>query len=654
MKKRMASIAFLLSLSFLVAQRETLVWSQTAVPPAITALSATALTRSGRLMIQGTGFGAAQGQGRVEIGGLPAPATRWSETSITAYVPEATSVGALAVQVFTEGGASNAVPLTVTLRQTDGRVKWRFQADSLYILQRPAIGSDGTIVAHDSSGIVYALQPDGGLKWIFKTPAFAYGPPTIGTDGSVYVASLDTLYALNPDGTLKWQFKDPHPTQGAIAGPTVGPDGNIYVVNDLDGLGAFALSPDGKLLWNNPGNPVIFEYGQIGAEIVFGPSTPGGPVDQLYLAFDRQLGWHRWAFSLNGEQRWAVPTGPQADPFSQLQTQPAVGPDGTVYMTSLLSRQGWGLEAIDPQSGKAKWSFYEFPGNGMSPPDVGPDGVIYVARNLAHLHAFNPDGSERWRLSGNAIIDQPIVSPTNDLIFAGGRPNFGMPGFVQAYSTTLRGQPRWRVELGMENGGNQILYSRSRFAPDGQTVYFGTTILGGNQDNPYCYLYAMDTAPHFPELTLSLNQPTFYPGDPLALTATLDAEEKPQIVDVYVAIEFPDRSRLFLQADGSFTREIRPLVANWSTTPYHGEIFHYTIGHGEPLGSYTWLGALTEAGTSTILGNIAKAPFTVNPSGESSPGRSGMKNARPRGRASTPGETRLRHVQRSPHKGIPR
>jgi len=102
--------------------------------------------------------------------------------------------------------------------------------------------------------VLYALQPNGALKWLFRTPAFAYGPPAVGADGSVYVASIDTLYALDSAGRLKWQYSDPG-SQGAIAGPNIGPDGNIYVVNDVGGRGAVALSPNGRLLWNNTGTP---------------------------------------------------------------------------------------------------------------------------------------------------------------------------------------------------------------------------------------------------------------------------------------------------------------------------------------------------------------------------------------------------------------
>ena len=489
MRKKALVLTALCWFGALIGSGSGAVWAQTAPAPRITSLSVTSAPRSGRLIIQGSGWGAVRGQARVEIGGVTAPVTRWSDTSVTAYVPERTSLGTVMVQVFTGGRASNAVPLEVRLRPPSGEVKWRFQADSLYILQRPAVGLDGTIVAHDSSGFVYALQPDGGLKWIFQTPAFAYGPPSVGADGSVYVASISTIYALNADGTLKWTFTDPN-SQGVIAGPTVGPDGNVYAVTDLNGRGAIMLSPSGQLLWSHPGIPSLYEYGGIGAEIVFGPSMPGGPVDQLYVAFDREFDPHLWAFGLDGDQRWTVPTGGQIDPFMQFQPQPAVGPDGTVYLTSLVSTTGWGLIAYGPRHGAQKWSFFPSPANGMSAPDVGPDGVIYLARSLSFLQAVNPNGTARWQFFDETIVDYPVASPANNVVFAGGRPDFGLPGFVRAYRTT--GQLLWQIELGQENGGSQIMYSRPRFTPDGLAVYFGTTILAGDPENPYCYLYAVD------------------------------------------------------------------------------------------------------------------------------------------------------------------
>lgn len=218
-------------------------YGTTTGPGTISSLSASTLPRSGYLEILGNNFG---GGGQVLIDGISAPTASWESTRIVAYVPEAARLTTVPVQVVNESGQpSNTVNVTVTARVANGRVKWRFQAASDYILQRPAVGGDGTVVAHDSGGFIYALQSDGGLKWIFQTRVFAAGPPSIGLDGTIYVADSSTITAINPDGSLKWTFTEPPGGQGVIAGPTVGPDGNIYAVTDLGGLGAFSLIAGG-------------------------------------------------------------------------------------------------------------------------------------------------------------------------------------------------------------------------------------------------------------------------------------------------------------------------------------------------------------------------------------------------------------------------
>ena len=469
--------------------------SAAAAQPSISSLSASTLSRSGRLLIQGSGFGAAQGTSQVEIAGLNALVTRWSDTLIAAYVPESAPTGAATVRVIA-GVASNTASLGVTLRQPNGRVKWRFQADSDYIYQRPAVGPDGTIVAHDSSGIVYALTPDGGLKWIFKTRVYASGPPSIGADGTVYVASSSTVDAIDSNGNRKWSFTEPQGGQGVIAGPTVGPDGNIYVVSDFAGLGAFSLSPTGLLLWFNLGNPVMSQRGQLGAEIVFGPSRAGGPLDRFYVAFDAAATdpqEHLYAFRLTGTQEWSVPLSMSKDLFMQGQQQPAVGPDGTVFETGAIPLGGsWTLNAFSPSSGSLMRGFSPSPANGMSAPDIGADGTAYFAHSLAYLQAVSSSNALRWQFFDGSILNSPIVSPANDMVVVGGNPNFGIPGFVRAHSTA-NGQLLWSVNLGVENGGNQSIESRPRFTPTGNAVYFGTVVLGGSTADTYCYLYALDT-----------------------------------------------------------------------------------------------------------------------------------------------------------------
>ena len=54
---------------------------------------------------------------------------------------------------------------------------------------------------------LYALNPDGSLKWQYPTGGGIDSSPAIGADGAIYVGSGDdNLYSLNPDGSLKWRY----------------------------------------------------------------------------------------------------------------------------------------------------------------------------------------------------------------------------------------------------------------------------------------------------------------------------------------------------------------------------------------------------------------------------------------------------------------
>ncbi|MHC4828525.1 MAG: IPT/TIG domain-containing protein, partial [Planctomycetota bacterium] len=116
--------------------------------PVITGLNSSELPRSGRVAITGTGFGSS---GDVVIAGLSAWTTTWTDTRVVAYVPEAAPVGAAPLYVIAGGEQSNEVALTVTLRQPDGRVRWRFETDGDNQWWRPAVAPNGTIYIHTNN-----------------------------------------------------------------------------------------------------------------------------------------------------------------------------------------------------------------------------------------------------------------------------------------------------------------------------------------------------------------------------------------------------------------------------------------------------------------------------------------------------------------------
>lgn len=425
-------ILFLLLLTALIPAR-----AQTAAP-VITSLSAASLVRSGRLIIQGSNFGVGQSGGQVRIGGLSAPVTRWTDTMIVAYAPEATPLGTNMVSVTTSLGPSNERPLDVTLRPaTDGHVKWRFQADAPYIKSRTVVGSDGTVYVNDIYSHLYALAPDGALKWVFN--GAGNEGISIGPDDTVYVGSTAFITAVNPNGALKWRF-----TQSTIAlfllGPAVGPDGNIYAVA-TQGIGIFSLTPAGQLRWTAPETytrPIV-NY----QEPVFGP---GGKGLQMYFAANN----HLRAISSNGSPVFTLP-GIVREP------QPVVGPDGNVYE---------GRGKFSP-SGSTLFSFpldgiNGPPVNTMSEPETSAAGAFYMVKNNYTIFSYTLNGIENWRFTEGGILFNPIASPQSDLLILGGRVNYGEPGFFLAVGSD--GLLKWRADLPFESGNWIIPNTRALYA----------------------------------------------------------------------------------------------------------------------------------------------------------------------------------------------
>jgi outer membrane protein assembly factor BamB len=438
--------------------------------PVLSSLSPTTVPRSDRVRLHGSGFGAAQGASGVRIGDLFAPITEWSPTEITAYVPKGAATGTASVQVVTNDGASNTLPLQVTQPAlTPGRVSWRFRADALYIMGRPAVGADGTIYAADIGGHLYALDPDGGLKWIFNAiPGHVVGSVDVGPDGTIYFASLNRVYAVNPFGKQIWTVADAA-GGGIFFGPNVGPDGNIYAVSDDvgGGLGAFGISPAGAVVWSSPG---FVRFGHTGRnrEIRFDDS-------QLYFnANNVDITSGLRGFSFDGELRFTVAGS----------GQPAVAPNGIVWTP------GGALKGFFADGSP----FVQIDGTGPSAwPVTGPDSSVYFSSGISGWRAINPDGSFRWAVTSPGRLMQDMeVAPGNRVIVATEYEIAGF-GFVRGLRP-LDGSPRWSIQLPAENGGWVRGLSKPRFSRDGTTVYIGMDVNDSVPD-PYTYLYAIKTGP---------------------------------------------------------------------------------------------------------------------------------------------------------------
>ena len=113
-----------------------------------------------------------------------------------------------------------------------GTLKWSF-ATTASISSSPSIGIDGTVYIGSNDGILYALDPLGNLKWSYNSGSPIYSSQIIDSKNTVYFANgARVLYALNGDsGSVLWTFGLDSIAYGP---PSIGCGGILYI-NTLAG-----------------------------------------------------------------------------------------------------------------------------------------------------------------------------------------------------------------------------------------------------------------------------------------------------------------------------------------------------------------------------------------------------------------------------------
>jgi len=233
----------------------------------------------------------------------------------------------------------------------------------------PAIDEDGTIYIGAYS--LYAVYPNGTLKWEFNTIFSIVSTPAIDENGILYFGIIygDTnyLYAVYPNGTLKWKY--PTATEYIFSSPAIGEDGTIYFGSGggYPSTGSInAVYPNGSSKWEFNTNHVVYSSPAIGDD---GTVYCGSHDTYLYALYPN-----------NGTLKWKYKTG------DWIRTSPCIADDGTIYVVSL----DYFLHAINPD-GSLKWKTNV--GAGTSP-TIGQDGTIYAGYKT--LHAIYPNnGSTR-------------------------------------------------------------------------------------------------------------------------------------------------------------------------------------------------------------------------------------------------------------------
>ena len=115
---------------------------------------------------------------------------------------------------------------------------------------------------------------------------------------------------------------------------------------------------------------------------------------------------------------------------------------------------------------------------------------------------------------------------------------------------------------------------------------------------------------HSAALTTSVNTPTLRHGQTMRLSARLRRDATGTSSDAYVVLRLPS-GQMMSWTGSALVPGLAPLVRNFVPVDYDGQILQLQVPAGTPPGAYSWMSALTEAGTLNLLSPIAERLFTV-------------------------------------------
>jgi len=343
---------------------------------------------------------------------------------------------------------STILLLTLTLSsiaQEPGTQKWVFPERATY---SPAIGSDGTLYV-SSDNTLYAVNPNLTKKWSFHSG----GHVTIGTDGTIYLGA-DKLYALTPQGNEKWSFEPSHYSEKVQTSAVIGNNGTIFVGSNEGSV--YAITPRGKTKWSYELFENNYDEGLHPTDLFVGPQG------NLYVISSNQT---LTSFDADGDKRWSNSKG---HPYS-------IGSDGTIYVNVgirlfKVNPDGTSRMLIDPKEFDTDDRF-------THAPVIGPDGTIYIGAYLdgyvtggmvgkRKLYAINPDGTLKWKVR---------VGSSEETTKFLGTPVVGGDGSIYVASDTSKifavnpdGSEKWVFERDVTSNVPPVI------GPDG-TIYVNTS-----------------------------------------------------------------------------------------------------------------------------------------------------------------------------------
>ncbi|TAK34068.1 MAG: hypothetical protein EPO21_10825, partial [Chloroflexota bacterium] len=308
-------------------------------------------------------------------------------------------------------------------------VRWRFTRATDHWgtdHRQMGIGANKTLYLAAGMAGVYAIDSETGqMKWLFSPASTGHEtwvefPPTVASDGKLYITSEnDYVYALDPNGQTLWSFRANHLHTPVSISPDgssvhfVSEDGYFYALNRADGTLRWRYRLNNSTYGTARRIPVVYDA-----------------AGNLYFASVATV----WSFTPDGQIRWFLPIVKRGSYLAG----PAVSDDGTMYFTNNDA-----LLAVT-MDGRQKWQQLLGTAAFDRTAAIGADGTVYIGAENGFVHAFNSDGTLRWKQQyvpasgwGGGIKSNILVDAQGTLYF------LGKDGYVYGVSSQTR-QVLWR------------------------------------------------------------------------------------------------------------------------------------------------------------------------------------------------------------------
>jgi outer membrane protein assembly factor BamB len=193
----------------------------------------------------------------------------------------------------------------------------------------------------------------------------------------------------------------------------------------------------------------------VGGYVTFSSPALSPDGTTVYVGVETDTGGRVIAVAREGGSRWGR-QGEGRVLSSPVDSSPAVGPDGTVYIGGVNGT----LYALNPANGASYWELF-LGGYISSSPAVSADGsTIYVGAADGRLHALTSSGGPKWTFAtGGYIESSPAIGPDGTIYFGSHDRNF--------YAVSPEGERKWVFPTGGQ------IFSSPAIGADG-TIYFGS------------------------------------------------------------------------------------------------------------------------------------------------------------------------------------